>query len=345
MVVVVTGATGFLGGAVVRRLVRDGESVVATGRRAAALAALRSPFVETVSAALEERSAVDAVFRAAAKSSRASATSGGGGTIDSVVHCAALSAPWGPRAAFQAANVTATENVLAAALEAGVRRFVHVSTPAIYFDGGDRRDVREDAPLPRPAGHYQRTKLAAEHAVERAVARGLDALVLRPRALFGPGDTTIFPRLLRALESGRLPVIGSGENRVDLTYVDNAAHAVALALRAPAALAGRRYNVTNGEPVPLWPLLTRLATALGLAPPTKRIQRRTAHLVAGGLELAHSLLRLEREPLLTRYTVGLLAADTTLDIGAAQRDLGYAPLVGVEEGIESFLRWWREVAP
>ncbi len=333
MVVVVTGATGFLGGAVVQRLVRDGHVVCATGRREGALAAFAGERgVLTVRAELEADGAAEALLRTAQAAGRVSA----------VVHCAALSAPWGPRRAFEAANVRATELLLLAALSARVARFVHVSTPALYFDGRDRHDVREDAPLPRPLGHYARTKLAAEHAVDRAVADGLAAVILRPRALFGPGDTTIFPRLLRALQAGRLPIIGSGTNRVDLTYIDNAADAVASALDAPRVAAGQRYNVTNGEPIQLWPLLRRVAAALGLDPPRRRIGRRTARAAAGLLELFHAALRLRQEPLLTRYTVGLLAADTTLDISAARRDLGYAPAVGVDEGIERFIAWWRD---
>jgi nucleoside-diphosphate-sugar epimerase len=327
VVVLVTGATGFLGGAVARRLVRRGEPVLATGRRADVGAALAAEGIPFRAARLEATADVAALF----------ARRPGAPPLRAVVHCAALSSPWGRRAAFEAANVTATRNVAEAALASRVERFVHVSTPALYFDGTDRRDVREDASLPPPQSHYARTKLAAERVIDDAVARGLAAVTLRPRALFGPGDTTIFPRLLRALERGRLPIIGDGANRVDLTFIDNAAHAVALALDAEPHVVGRKYNVTNGEPVLLWPLLARLARELGLAPPTRRVSRRAARVVARALELVHTGLGLRREPLLTRYTVGLLAADTTLDIGAARRDLGYEPLIPVEEGVRRFL--------
>jgi len=327
MVVLVTGATGFLGGAVVRRLTRRGERVLATGRRQDVGAALVREGVSFRAACLEDPHAVAALF--------AERTSGA--TIRAVVHCAALSAPWGARADFVAANVTATAGLVQASLAARVERFVHVSTPALYFDGSDRHDVREDAPLPPPQNHYTRTKLAAERIVDRAVAAGLPAVTLRPRALFGTGDTTIFPRLLRALERGRLPVIGTGTNRVDLTYIDNAALAVERALDAGDNVVGRKYNITNGEPVALWPLLERIARELHLAPPSRRIGRRTARVVAHMLELFHGTFVPRREPVLTRYTVALLAADTTLDISAARRDLGYRPSVSVEEGVARFL--------
>lgn len=346
MVVLVTGATGFLGGTVARRLARHGEAVLATGRRPDALAALARDGLAARAARLEDPGDVAALFEAAARVAAEGRAPGGpshGSAVRRVVHCAALSAPWGPRAAFEAANVTATRNLVRAALAADVERFVHVSTPALYFDGSDRRDVREDAPLPPPVNHYTRTKLAAEHVVDSGVAAGLRAVTLRPRALFGPGDTTIFPRLLRALERGRLPIIGDGANRVDLTYVENAALAVERALRASDGAVGRKYNVTNGEPIALWPLLERLARELGLRPPTRRIGRRAARAAARALELAHAAFALKREPVLTRYTVGLLSADTTLDITAARRDLGYEPEVSLEEGVARFLAARRSV--
>jgi len=331
MVVLVTGATGFLGGAVVRRLARRGERVLATGRRQDLGAALAGEGVPFRAACLEDPGAVVGLF----------APGEAGERVRAVVHCAALSAPWGARAAFEAANVSATHTLVHACITAGVERFVHISTPALYFDGSDRHDVREDAPLPAPQNHYTRTKLAAERIVDRAVAAGFGAVTLRPRALFGPGDTTIFPRLLRALERGRLPVIGEGSNRVDLTYIDNAALAVELALDAGEHVIGRKYNITNGEPVALWPLLEQLARELHLAPPSRRVGRRTASAVARALELVHRVFAPGREPLLTRYTVGLLAADTTLDISAARRELGYRPGVSIDEGVARFLSAWK----
>ncbi|MEZ6014997.1 MAG: NAD(P)-dependent oxidoreductase [Planctomycetota bacterium] len=326
MVILVTGATGFLGGAVARRLALDG-SVLATGRRPERGRALVEGGVSFLAAELSDPRQVAALFA--------------GGRVHVVLHCAALSAPWGRRAAFEAANVDATRNLVEAALGSQVARFVHVSTPAVYFDGRDRHDVREDAPLPRPRNHYARTKLAAERVIDAAVQRGLPAITLRPRALFGPGDTTIFPRLLRAMEHGRLPILGSGTNRIDLTYIDNAVKALELALAAPEDFVGRTYNITDGAPLALWPLLQRLAAELGFKPPTRRVSRRAAHALAGGLELLYRGLGLAREPLLTRYTVGLLSADTTLDISAARGDLGYEPEVGFEAGLARFLAWWK----
>lgn len=336
MVVLVTGANGFLGGAVVRRLARQGRSVLATGRTE------RAPGSTTGAPGVPDRDGSAPSFRVARLDDVTEVQQlFEAAPVLQVVHCAARSKPWGARRDFERDNVRATEVLLERALAHGVERFVHVSTPAVYFDGNDRLDVQESMPLPRPRNDYVRTKLAAEHAVRRAAERGLGTVVLRPRALFGPGDTTIFPRLLKALERGRLPIIGHGRNRTDLTYIDNAALAVERALDAPPDVLGRTYNVTNGEPVALWPLITRLASELHLAQPRRRLPKTVALAAASLLELVHRACAPEREPLLTRYTVGLLAVDATLDIGAARRDLGYAPEVTVAEGLQRFLAWWR----
>jgi nucleoside-diphosphate-sugar epimerase len=259
-----------------------------------------------------------------------------------VVHCAALAAPWGPRPAFTLANVVATEAIVAACLEAGVARLVHLSSPSLYMGAGDREQVREDDLLPPPINHYAATKREAELRVLAATTQGLRSIILRPRAIFGPGDTTIFPRVLRALESGRLPVIGDGQNRVDLTYLDNAVQAVERALEAPDAACGQIYNISNGETVRLWDVLRWLCRELQLPPPRGRLPRPAAALLGSALELLHRTLRPHVEPALTRYNVEVLACSMTLDITRARTLLGYAPNVSVDEGLRRFVVWWKE---
>ena len=222
--VLVTGATGFLGGAVCRLLHRRGWQVTGTGRNTAVGRELERDGIPFRRASLEEANAT------------ARLCTGQG----AVVHCAARSSPWGRWEEFHAANVRATENLLRRAREAGVGKLVHVSTPSIYFDYRHRLDLTETSPLPaRPANAYAATKLAAERLALAAAAAGLPVIVLRPRAIFGPGDTTIFPRLLRAARAGRLPIIGDGRTLADLTYIDDAAEAVACALAAPAGAVAR----------------------------------------------------------------------------------------------------------
>ena len=220
---------------------------------------------------------------------------------------------------------------------------MHVSTPGIYFAFRDRHDVRETDALPRrPANHYVRSKLAAEKLVERAHSEGLSTVTLRPRAIYGPGDTAILPRLIGALEAKRLVRIGGGRTVTDLTYIENAVEALVLALDAPEDVSGRAFNITDGEPIELWPFVDQLCALLELQPPSRSIPYGVAASYAALLELLHRTLLRGREPMFTRYSVALLARSLTLDISAARRDLGYAPVVAPREGLERFAAWWRE---
>jgi 2-alkyl-3-oxoalkanoate reductase len=335
--ILVTGATGFLGGAACKQLQAQGHELIASGRDLAKGARL---VLEARGTARFDRA--QHVRFEPADLCDASATRRLCQDVDAVVHCAALSSPWGSRDAFQRANVEATRTLLAACQAAGVKRFVHVSTPSIYMDGRDRELVREDDPLPPPINHYAATKLAAEALVQRAHEGGLSSVILRPRAIFGPGDTTIFPRVLRALETGRLPRIGSGQNRVDLTYVDNVVAAIGCALSAGKQATGRAFNITNGEPVLLWEVLGRLCRELALPPPRGRVSRRLALTLAGALEIYHRALKAGQEPKLTRFAVQVLSCTMTLDIGRARTLLGYAPAVTVDTGLTRFVKWWKE---
>jgi nucleoside-diphosphate-sugar epimerase len=326
MKVLVTGATGFLGSALARRLKAHGADVTALGRNRTRLAELESAGMNPVCADLADAEAIHAACR----------------SQDIVFHCGALSSAWGPKQAFYRANVLGTRNVIAGCESAGVQRLVHVSTPSIYFRFETRLDVREDAPLPaKAANEYARTKLLAEAEIDQAHARGLPVIIIRPRAIFGEGDNAILPRLIDRLQQDRLRIIGDGQNITDLTYVENVVDALLLCAEAPSALLGHKYNITNGEPLLLWPLVEKLCLALGYEYPHSRISYPFALGLAGILEGVCQLLPGQPEPLLTRYMVGVLAKSTTLDISAARRDLGYVPRISVDEGFERFVHWWK----
>jgi 2-alkyl-3-oxoalkanoate reductase len=327
MRVLVTGATGFLGGALARRLKARGDNVTVMGRSPARLAELAQEGMRPLQGDL-----ADAGFIRAACQGQ-----------EVVFHAGALSSAWGPAQAFYRSNVLGTRSVIAGCADAGVQRLVYVSTPSIYFRFESRLDVAEDAPLPhRPANAYARTKLLAEAEIDQAFAHGLPVITIRPRAIFGVGDNAILPRLVTRLQEGRLRVIGDGRNITDLTYVENVVDALLLCAEATAACLGRKYNITNGEPLPLWGLVQKLCAALGLAYPRRKISYPAAMALASTLEVVHRCLPGQPEPLLTRYMVGVLAKSTTLDIRAARRDLGYAPRVSVEEGFERFVHAWRK---
>lgn len=323
--IVVTGATGFLGGALVRHLAatRPWQPTVALGRDAGRGRALQAQGIEFHALDLTDEAAVHRVLRGA----------------DTVVHCAALSSPWGRREAFVAANLTATEHVVAACIARQVRRLVHISTPGIYHDGAPHLGIREDHPLPaRPVNDYAATKLAAERVVfERCAAGGVSALALRPRAIFGPGDSAILPRLARALRAGRLRRIGEEGCLVDLSYIDNVVDACVLAMDASWRLGGRVYNISNGEPVAIWSVIDRLADALSLPRPLQRVPKPLALALASAVEAFHRRLRPDVEPALLRYGVELLSVDMTLDISRARDELGYRPRVNMDDALNKTL--------
>lgn len=325
MSILVTGATGFLGRAVAERLHLQGKSVLATGRNLKKGEALKKQGISFQAADLSRKEEVKGLFEG----------------CEVVVHSAALSSPWGQYADFYDSNVLATEHLLDAALEAGVKRFVHISTPALYFKQASRLDVKENAELFKPSNHYIATKRLAEEKVDAALWRGLPVVTLRPRAIYGPKDTSILPRLIKRLESGRLPILGEGKNLVDLTYIDNAVDAVLLAISAAPHVVGRKYNITNGEAVVLWDEIAGICDLLDLKKPKRKLPVSVALGLARILETVYAVLPVHAEPPLTRYTVGLLAHSMTLDTSAAERDLKYKPRVATQEGLERFLVWWQ----
>jgi 2-alkyl-3-oxoalkanoate reductase len=216
-----------------------------------------------------------------------------------------------------------------------------VSSPAVVFDGNDHTDQTENAPYPaRFTSVYARTKKEAEDRVN-AARETMKIVILRPKAVFGPGDTSLLPRLLAAAERNRLPQIGDGTNRVDLTYVENVVHALLLAKDAPAAI-GRTYTITNGESPRLWEIVRHVLTELGVSANLRRVSLPAALSVAAMMETAAHVTG--KEPLLTRYSVRILARTQTYDISAAERDLGYTPVVSLSEGIERTVAAFAEKA-
>lgn len=327
MNVLVTGATGFLGKRLAKRLAEDGHEVVGLGRNLDAGRWLEANGIRFVAADLADRDAILAACK----------------DQDVVFHSGALSAPWGPYPAFYKANVQGTRHVIEGCQTHAVRRLVHVSTPSLYFNTEEKLNVSEDEPpADPPVNHYAATKRMAETLIDEAHAQGLPVVTIRPRALFGPGDTTILPRLIRANERGFLPLFGPEGPWVDVTYVDNVVEALLLCANAPDHVLGKKYNITNGEPMRMRYLLEKLFAALEVSPRFRPMRYSVAYALAGAMELAANTLRGGREPLLTRYSVNVLAKSQTLDISAARRDLGYVPRYSIDDGLAEFVAWWKE---
>jgi 2-alkyl-3-oxoalkanoate reductase len=310
--VLVTGASGFLGNHLCRTLASHGIAVRAHGR-----AVSRLPVADGITPFPGDLCDIAGLTAAAAG-------------CDAIVHAAALSAPWGARADFVAANVTGTSNVIAAARATGVRRFVHISSPAVLFDGRDQHDLRDDAPYPeRFSSRYAATKRQAELLVRGAMTE-METIILRPKAIYGDGDRALVPRLVRAASARRLPQIGDGTNRVDVTHVDDVVRAIECALHSTRGIGGT-FLITGGEHVPLWSMIRELLAGIGLPYPSRRLSVRAALALAGTLEAIASVTR--REPLLTRYSALILARTQTCDITRAGEMLGYQPQVRAVDGI------------
>ncbi len=311
--VLITGATGFLGGAIAARLLADGISVVAQGRKESVLARLREKGAMPAAADLASAPDVARLFAEF-------------GAITHVVHCAALSSPWGTYAEFYRANVTATELLADAALAAGVERFIHISTASIYSARMHRRAIREDAPLPpKKVSGYGETKWLSEVRLDERIGRGLWAIKLRPLNVMGAGDATVFPRLLRLAQKAFIPILPEGDAETDFTPVENVVDCVLAGLTTEANLAGRAYNISNGEPVTIPEALALFHHELGIPTREKKLRPGAAFLVARAVEWTHRKFLRGREPGITVQALCALFYSRSLDISAARKDLGFRP--------------------
>ncbi len=323
----VTGATGGLGRALVAALRAEGYAVRATGRDTAIGAALG---VEFVPGDLRQPGLA------------ATLTAG----IDVVFHAAALSSPWGRAADFQAINVEATSALLGAARTAGCDGFVFISTPSIYAEPRDRLDLTETSPLPRRfANAYARTKFAAETLVRGAAAQGFSTIVLRPRALIGPDDKVLLPRLLRVARTGRFPLFRGGKALIDLTDIRDAAAAAVLADRNRAAASGQVFNISGGRPAAVRAILSEVFGALGLHPRLVALPYGLAAGAARPLEAICAILPGRPEPPATVYTLSTLAFSQTFDLSAARATLGWQPRFSPQQAIQRTAEHWRRHAP
>lgn len=321
MKVLVTGGGGFLGQALCRGLRAQGHEVVSFSRgRYAALDALG---VMQVQGDLASRDAVVAAARG----------------CDAVFHNAAKAGAWGSYESYHRANVVGTQNVIDACRAHGIGRLVYTSTPSVTHrathpvEGGTADTVPYGDHLKAP---YAATKLEAEKRVLAANDATLATVALRPRLIWGVGDNHLLPRLVERAKAGRLRLVGTGENRIDTTYIDNAAqaHFDAFAhLKPGAACAGRAYFISNGEPRTLRDILNGLLAAAGAPPVTKTVPFRVAYVLGAACEGLWHLLPLSGEPPMTRFLAEQLSTTHWYDMTPARRDFGYVPTVSIDEGL------------
>ena len=317
----VTGGSGFVGGQLIRALVARGDEVSALARSGDAAGRVEGSGARPVRADLDDPAALRDGMRGAAV----------------VFHAAAKVDEWGRPAEFVRTNVEGTRNVLWAARSVGVRRLVHVSTEAVLLTGRPLVGVDEAAPYPRrPLGWYGRTKQEAERAVVAANDDGLEAVVVRPRFVWGPGDTTLLPRFLAAVRTGRFRWVGGGRHLTSTTHVANAVHGLLLA--ADRGRPGEIYFVTDGPPIEFREMLTRLLATAGVAPPDRSISPPAARVAAAVLEGIWAGFGLRRTPPATRTAVAVLSQECTVSDAKARRELGYEPVVDRDRGLEEARR-------
>ncbi|GAB2810083.1 NAD(P)-dependent oxidoreductase [Actinocorallia aurea] len=293
-----TGASGFVGGAVCRALVARGARVQAYGRRAAVrpehVAGARYRSWDLTRGPLESAPAVDAV-----------------------VHCGGSVTDWGPVKEFFAVNLDGTRHALGSFPGA---RFVHVSTASVYDPYLPTVMAAEhQAPVRRYMNGYGASKAAAERAVLKS---GVESVILRPHAVYGPGDTTLLPRVEASVRGPWLVAVGSGRQRISLTSVGNLVQACVLACERDATGV---FNVTDAEPVVLDDALALILAERGIEAERVYLPAGPALRLAAVSEGLHLLAGARKAPRLTRYALGHLAVERTLDITAARTRLGFQP--------------------
>lgn len=322
MKILVTGGGGFLGHALCKGLVERGDDVASYNR--GHYPSLEPLGVRQIQGDLANREAMIAACAG----------------MDAVFHNAAKAGAWGSYESYHQANVVGTENVIAACRQHGIGRLVYTSTPSVTHrathpvEGGTAETVPYGEGFKAP---YATTKTIAEKAVLAANDANLATVALRPRLIWGPGDQQLLPRLVSRAKAGRLRFVGGGDNRIDTTYIDNAAQAhfdVFTALVPGAACAGKAYFISNGEPKTSREIVNALLRAAGAPEVDKSLPFGVAYAIGALCEGLWTALPLKGEPPLTRFLAEQLATAHWYSMAPATRDFGYVPKVSIDEGLK-----------
>lgn len=314
MRVFITGASGFVGGATVPHLVEAGHEVVAMSRRDASDAAIEAAGAEPVRCSLQDVTSADI------------------GEVDVVIHGAAFVEDWGPPQAWHEINVDGTRRLLEASREAGAKRFVHIGTEAALVRGQDLDGVDETYPLaPDSPYPYCATKAKAEALVREANDDDFETIVLRPRLIWGPGDTTLLPEIVRMVETGQWRWIDGGRARTSTTHIDNLVHAIDLALTEGTP--GEAYFILDDGEVTMREMITRMAATRDVTLPDRSIPGWVASAFAWTAETLWRALGRKSRPPVTRHGAMVMARTCVLSDAKARAELGYAPVVSRDEGL------------
>ncbi|WGW11029.1 NAD-dependent epimerase/dehydratase family protein [Saxibacter everestensis] len=321
MRVLVTGASGLLGGAVATRLAAAGHRVRTFQRSPAGLAG-----IEDINGSVTD---VEAVLAAV-------------DGCDAVVHLAAKVSFAGELREFEAINIDGTNNLLTAARRAGVTRFVMVSSPSVAHAGSSLVGVgAEPADPERARGHYARTKASAELLALAQDSNSLSVVAVRPHIVWGPGDTQLVARVVDRASRHRLPLLDHGTALIDTTYIDNAASAIVAALERATVAHGQALVVSNGEPRPVAELIAGICAAAGVPAPAWRVPASAARLAGGVVERVWQVRRGQDEPPMTRFLAEQLSTAHWFDQRRTREVLDWRPEVSLDQGFERLARSYR----
>lgn len=322
MRIFVTGASGFVGGAATEKLVAAGHDVRAMSRSEKSDAKIAALGGKPVRCDLEDVTAAHI------------------GDAEVVIHCAAFVEQWGPRDAWRRFNVDGTARMLAAAREAGVKRFIHIGTEAALFHGQHLRGVDETYPLaPHSPYPYSSTKAQAEQLVrgaswtasEDAGGPRFETIVLRPRFIWGPGDTTLLPAIVAMARAGQFMWINGGRAMTSTTHIANLVHAIELALTKGRA--GEAYFILDDGVRSMRAMLSGMAASRGVSLPDKSVPGWAADAIGATCEMLWRTFPMKGEPPLTRFSAMIMSRDAILKDDKARAEMGYAPVMSVDEGL------------
>lgn len=321
----VTGGGGFVGTALVRQLLDCGCQVSVAGRN-------RYPHLEQLGVCclkgdISEQDFAERICRG----------------VDTVFHAAAKAGIWGDWKSYKRTNIDGTFNILNGCRKNGVARLIYTSTPSVVFERFDIAGGDETLPYARShLCHYARSKIIAEQQVLSSSDRALATCAIRPHLIWGPHDPHLVPRLLERGRAKALKIVGSGANLVDITYVDNVAHAHILAAKSlinSSISGGQAYFIGQERPVRLWDWINELFHDMDIAPVTRKISFPIAFYAGAALEFMHKLTANSHEPKMTRFLALQLARSHYFSHEKATRELGYRPIVSLEEGRRRLLAW------
>ncbi len=327
MKILVTGAGGFLGGAISEKLVARGDDVRSFSRKQ--YPRLEELGVEQHQGDLGDKAAVAAACKG----------------CDLVFHVAAKAGIWGAAEDFYRSNVVGTENILEACGKLEIARMVYTSSPSVIFDGSDMEGVNESVPYPdHYMAEYPRTKAMAEKMVLASVSAEFAAVALRPHLIWGPKDTGLVPGILARGKKGNIRRVGNQKKMVDCTYIDNVVEAhllAAEALSSSSPLSGKAYFISQDEPLDVWDFIARVLKCAGLPPVKGSVSPGVAYAAGAICEKLYGFFPSLGEPPVTRFAAEELATSHWFDNSAARRDFGYRPVVTMEEGFKRLEEWLR----